>query len=84
MLDQEPRPAVDAAGFDLRTWCVVLGKADEEVQLRVMRREDAEEAVAGLVEQVRVSGGVALRCGWSWVDGEAAGGLRACGSMPRR
>ena len=83
-VQREQRPVLDAAGFGLRVWCVVLGQPDAEVELRVMQREDADEAVAGLVEQVRASGRVALRCGWSWVDGRAAGGLRSCGAMARR
>ena len=83
-LDPEWQTAADAEGFALRVWCVVLGRANVEQELRVRRREDAAEAAAELVERVRASGGVALRCGWSWTDGRAAGGLRSCGTMPRR
>ena len=78
------QPQVTAAGgFELRAWCVVLGQADAEHTERVPRRADAEAVVAALVEGVRATGAMPLRCGWVWTDGGSAGGSKSCGSMPR-
>ena len=80
---EQEEPGSDEKGFEVKIWCAVLGQVDAEAVLRVTQREAVEPAVAALVEQVRASGATALRCGWDWTDGMAAGGLRSCSSMLR-
>ena len=80
---EQEQPGPGGKGFKVRIWCAVLGQADAEAELRVTQREAVEPAVAALVERVRVSGATALRCGWDWTDGVAAGGRWSCSSMLR-